>query len=215
MSFDRRAFRDNQSGDRKMHFWQLSNHMRNIPPIIQWEVSTHPSARFFKFRTWIFARPIITRRKFILPQLRRSAATSTLAVIFEFDSKRLIRSKPKQWQKLHPKNLRKPPKKLAKAKAKEPEARSDLNPTQRTSTKCWNKSILTLVSANVECPSWTRSLMMFSNALPVKPESFLDTTRKLPSREIQTAVRLMLPGELAKHAVSEGTKAVTKYTSSA
>jgi len=24
---------------------------------------------------------------------------------------------------------------------------------------------------------------------------------------------LMLPGELAKHAVSEGTKAVTKYTS--
>ena len=34
------------------------------------------------------------------------------------------------------------------------------------------------------------------------------------SREIQTAVRLLLPGELAKHAVSEGTKAVTKYTSS-
>merc|ERR1712137_1401074 len=32
-------------------------------------------------------------------------------------------------------------------------------------------------------------------------------------REIQTAVRLLLPGELAKHAVSEGTKAVTKYTS--
>jgi len=36
----------------------------------------------------------------------------------------------------------------------------------------------------------------------------------LTSREIQTAVRLVLPGELAKHAVSEGTKAVTKYTSS-
>lgn len=35
----------------------------------------------------------------------------------------------------------------------------------------------------------------------------------LSSREIQTAVRLILPGELAKHAVSEGTKAVTKYTS--
>lgn len=35
----------------------------------------------------------------------------------------------------------------------------------------------------------------------------------LTSREIQTAVRLLLPGELAKHAVSEGTKAVTKYTS--
>ncbi|KAI0211670.1 Histone H2B.1/H2B.2 [Lamellibrachia satsuma] len=37
----------------------------------------------------------------------------------------------------------------------------------------------------------------------------------ITSREIQTAVRLLLPGELAKHAVSEGTKAVTKYTSTA
>jgi histone H2B len=35
----------------------------------------------------------------------------------------------------------------------------------------------------------------------------------LTSREIQTGVRLVLPGELAKHAVSEGTKAVTKFTS--
>merc|ERR1719223_2289784 len=34
----------------------------------------------------------------------------------------------------------------------------------------------------------------------------------LSSREVQTAVRLLLPGELAKHAVSEGTKAVTKYS---
>ena len=34
------------------------------------------------------------------------------------------------------------------------------------------------------------------------------------SRDIQTAVRLILPGELAKHAVSEGTKAVAKYTNS-
>ena len=34
----------------------------------------------------------------------------------------------------------------------------------------------------------------------------------ISSREIQTAIRLLLPGELAKHAVSEGTKAVTKFT---
>jgi len=34
----------------------------------------------------------------------------------------------------------------------------------------------------------------------------------LSSREVQTAVRLVLPGELAKHAVSEGTKAVTKFS---
>ena len=38
-------------------------------------------------------------------------------------------------------------------------------------------------------------------------------SKTMTSREIQTAVRLVLPGELAKHAVSEGTKAVTKYSS--
>jgi len=37
--------------------------------------------------------------------------------------------------------------------------------------------------------------------------------RTLSSREIKTAVRLMLPGELSKHALSEGQKAVNKYTS--
>lgn len=35
----------------------------------------------------------------------------------------------------------------------------------------------------------------------------------LSSREIQTAVRLLMPGELSKHAVTEGTKAVTKASS--
>ena len=37
--------------------------------------------------------------------------------------------------------------------------------------------------------------------------------KTMSAREVQTAVRLVLPGELAKHAVSEGTKAVTKYQS--
>ena len=37
----------------------------------------------------------------------------------------------------------------------------------------------------------------------------------LSSREIQTACKLVLPGELAKHAVSEGTKAVGKYSGTA
>eukprot|EP00817_Percolomonadidae_sp_ATCC50343_P007458 CAMPEP_0117418302 /NCGR_PEP_ID=MMETSP0758-20121206/110_1 /TAXON_ID=63605 /ORGANISM="Percolomonas cosmopolitus, Strain AE-1 (ATCC 50343)" /LENGTH=130 /DNA_ID=CAMNT_0005198723 /DNA_START=32 /DNA_END=424 /DNA_ORIENTATION=+ len=38
--------------------------------------------------------------------------------------------------------------------------------------------------------------------------------KTLSSREIQTAVRLILPGELAKHAISEGSKAVNKYNKS-
>lgn len=37
--------------------------------------------------------------------------------------------------------------------------------------------------------------------------------KTISSREIQSAVRLTFPGELAKHSVSEATKAVTKYNS--
>ncbi|EJD02302.1 histone-fold-containing protein [Fomitiporia mediterranea MF3/22] len=37
----------------------------------------------------------------------------------------------------------------------------------------------------------------------------------ISSREIQTSVRLILPGELAKHAISEGTKSVTKFSAGA
>ena len=39
-----------------------------------------------------------------------------------------------------------------------------------------------------------------------------NTKKTLSSREVQTSVRLVLPGELSKHAVSEGTKAVTKFS---
>ena len=35
----------------------------------------------------------------------------------------------------------------------------------------------------------------------------------LGAREMQSAVRLVLPGELARHATTEGTKAVNKYQS--
>lgn len=36
--------------------------------------------------------------------------------------------------------------------------------------------------------------------------------RMLGSRDVQSAICLVLPGELSKHAVSEGTKAVTKFS---
>jgi len=39
----------------------------------------------------------------------------------------------------------------------------------------------------------------------------INKRKTVKAREIQTAVRLVFPGELARHAVSEGTKAVTKY----
>ena len=40
----------------------------------------------------------------------------------------------------------------------------------------------------------------------------MNKTATLGSREVQSAVRLVLPGELSKHAVSDGTKAMTKFS---
>ena len=39
----------------------------------------------------------------------------------------------------------------------------------------------------------------------------INKMKTLTAREVQTSARLNLPGELAKHAMSEGTKAVAKY----
>lgn len=39
----------------------------------------------------------------------------------------------------------------------------------------------------------------------------INKIKTLTAREVQTAARLLLPKELAKHAMSEGTKAVSKY----
>ncbi|XP_057302212.1 late histone H2B.L4-like [Hydractinia symbiolongicarpus] len=38
-----------------------------------------------------------------------------------------------------------------------------------------------------------------------------NNSQTVSAKEIQTAVTLLLPGELARHAVSEGSKAVSKY----
>lgn len=42
----------------------------------------------------------------------------------------------------------------------------------------------------------------------------INKVKTLTAREIQTSARLLLPPELAKHAMSEGTKAVAKYNAS-
>lgn len=39
----------------------------------------------------------------------------------------------------------------------------------------------------------------------------LNQRSTMTSNEIQTAVRLILPGDLGKHAIAEGIKAITKY----
>lgn len=42
----------------------------------------------------------------------------------------------------------------------------------------------------------------------------MKNAKTLSSRTIMTAVRLFFPGEMGKHAVSEGIKAITKFSSS-
>jgi len=50
-------------------------------------------------------------------------------------------------------------------------------------------------------------------ALPEGPDAAkIRSSRCLTARAIQTAVRLTVPGDLTRHAVSEGTKAITKFT---
>lgn len=79
-----------------------------------------------------------------------------------------------------------------------------------------------LKQVHPECKINTKSAAIMDNfmhdmfeKIAKEAAGLLHHNRKkiMTSREIQTAVRLMLPGELARHAVSEGTKAVTKYTS--
>jgi len=53
-----------------------------------------------------------------------------------------------------------------------------------------------------------------SKAMGIMNSFINDIFEKLAQESSRLAVRLVLPGELAKHAVSEGTKAVTKFTSS-
>ena len=68
------------------------------------------------------------------------------------------------------------------------------------------------LSANIKS-----QINYFLNLLAVKiieqAVSMLSGKKTITSREIQSAVRIILPGQLARYAISEGTKSVTKYIS--
>ena len=82
-------------------------------------------------------------------------------------------------------------------------------PTQSTFTEFSSKSILKPVFPRGRWASWTVSSTTSSRKFVWRAQNWSTTTRNIHS----AAERLLLPGELAKHAVSEGTKAVTKYSS--
>jgi histone H2B len=58
--------------------------------------------------------------------------------------------------------------------------------------------------------SFATDLFMRITQDAIKLSQF-NKNKTLTAREFQTGVRLLIPGELAKHSVSEGTKAVAKY----
>ena len=117
-----------------------------------------------------------------------------------------------------------PPKEGSKAPAKAPAKKTTEKKKKKVSKaetyKIYIYKVLKQVHPDTGVSSKAMSIMnSFINDIFEKiasEASRLARYNKKPtitSREIQTAVRLILPGELAKHAVSEGTKAVTKFTS--
>ena len=83
--------------------------------------------------------------------------------------------------------------------------------SQSTSTKSLNKSIKILVSAK---NSFINDVF---ERIALEASKLVRYNKKhtLSAREIQSAVKLLLPGELAKHAIIEGAKAVNKIAESA
>ena len=117
-----------------------------------------------------------------------------------------------------------PSKKPAKKAEKKPKSSGDKK-TRKKRTESYSSyiyKVLKQVHPDTGISSKAMSIVnSFVNdafeRIAVEAGKLVRYTKKgtLSSREIQTAVRLILPGELAKHAVSEGTKAVTKYTANA
>ena len=124
-----------------------------------------------------------------------------------------------------------PPKAIGKAMKKSGKAQKNINMSKSDSKKRKKKrtesygiyiyKVLKQVHPDTGVSSKAMSIMnsfvcdIFERiAAEASRLSHYNKRSTITSREVQTAVRLLLPGELAKHAVSEGTKAVTKFTSS-
>ena len=109
------------------------------------------------------------------------------------------------------------------AKAKIPKAGKKSGPRRKKSVRSWSLYIFKVLKQVHSDTGISNKAMNIMNSfindiferIAGEAGKLAKYNKKatLSSREIQTSVRLMLPGELAKHAVSEGTKAVTKFSS--
>ncbi|KNH07351.1 histone H2B.2 sperm-like protein [Perkinsela sp. CCAP 1560/4] len=97
-------------------------------------------------------------------------------------------------------------------------------PSRRKSKQTFNRYIYkTLKQIHKDIGFSTKGMAVMSSfvndifeRLAVEAASLTrhNKAQTMSSREIQTAVRLSLPGELAKHAMAEGTKAVARLAAS-
>ncbi|XP_078407478.1 histone H2B 1/2-like [Cetorhinus maximus] len=115
------------------------------------------------------------------------------------------------------------PKKGAKKALKKPSAKSGkkLRTLRKESYSIYIYKVMKQVHSDTGISSKAMSIMnSFVNNLfkrivgEASRMAHCNKHSTISSREIQTAMHLLLPGEPAKHAVSERTKVVTKYTSS-
>ena len=82
--------------------------------------------------------------------------------------------------------------------------------TALISTMYWSRSTLIQVFWTKPWPSSTHSSMIYLSVFPQRLLSWQHTARSWPP--VHGSVCLILPGELAKHAISEGTKFVMKFS---
>ena len=110
-----------------------------------------------------------------------------------------------------------------KGSAKKPaKASADKKKRTRKGKRTWSRYVYkTLRSVAKDVGMSSKGMKVFNSfvqdiferiATEAAALTRFNKTMTLSSREIQTAVRLTLPSELAKHATAEGTKAVAKFT---
>jgi histone H2B len=110
------------------------------------------------------------------------------------------------------------------AKAKTPKEKgAKKGRGKRKSTQAWSSYIFKVLKQVHSDTGISKKAMLIVNSfvndvferLSSEAGKLVRTNKgkTLSAREVQTAVRLTLPGELAKHAQAEGTKAVAKFTS--
>ena len=102
----------------------------------------------------------------------------------------------------------------AKAKATAPKPRSKKTVGFKTYINRVLKQVHPKIGLSKKSMSIMNSFVLDSFEKIAQESSKLAKTNKkatLSAREVQSAVRLVLPNELAKHAITEGTKAIQKF----